>query len=74
MVNPIVSVTEVARGAASLQRLEKLGQLLDSALPIPGTSFRIGLDGILGFIPGIGDAAGAAISAYPIVEAARLGR
>ncbi|MGQ0595023.1 MAG: DUF4112 domain-containing protein [Gammaproteobacteria bacterium] len=63
----------VARGAASLQRLEKLGQLLDSALPIPATRFRIGLDGILGFIPGIGDAAGAAISAYLIFEAARLG-
>ncbi|MDQ3564475.1 MAG: DUF4112 domain-containing protein [Pseudomonadota bacterium] len=65
--------SEVARGAASLQRLEKLGQLLDTVLPIPGTRFRIGLDGILGFIPGIGDAAGAAISAYLIFEAARLG-
>lgn len=63
----------MARAAASLQRLEKLGQLLDSALPIPGTRFRIGLDGILGFIPGIGDAAGAAMSAYLIFEAARLG-
>jgi hypothetical protein len=63
----------VARRAASLERLEKLGQLLDSALPIPATRFRIGLDGILGFIPGIGDAAGAALSAYLIFEAARLG-
>ncbi len=58
---------------ASLQRLERLGQLLDSAFPIPGTRFRIGLDGILGFIPGIGDATGAALSAYLIFEAARLG-
>lgn len=62
----------VARGAA-LRRLEKLGHLLDSALRIPGTRFRIGLDGILGFIPGLGDAAGAALSAYLIFEAARLG-
>jgi hypothetical protein len=63
----------VARRAASLQRLEKLAKLLDSALPIPATSLRIGLDGLLGFIPGIGDAAGAAMSAYLIFEAARLG-
>jgi hypothetical protein len=63
----------VARRAASLQRLEKLAKLLDSALPIPATRFRIGLDGLLGFIPGIGDAAGAAMSAYMIFEAARLG-
>jgi Domain of unknown function (DUF4112) len=47
--------------------------LLDSAFAIPGTRFRIGLDGILGLIPGIGDATGAALSIYLIFEAARLG-
>lgn len=57
----------------SLQRLEKLGQLLDNAFAIPGTRFRIGLDSILGFIPGIGDVTGAALSAYLIAGAARLG-
>jgi uncharacterized protein DUF4112 len=63
----------VARRASSFQRLEKLAKLLDSALPIPATRFRIGLDGLLGFIPGIGDATGAAMSAYLIFEVARLG-
>ena len=29
--------------------------MLDSAVPVPGTSFRFGLDPILGLIPGIGD-------------------
>jgi hypothetical protein len=29
--------------------------MLDSAIPVPGTSFRFGLDPILGLIPGLGD-------------------
>jgi hypothetical protein len=64
---------EVRPQEASLQRLERLAELLDSALPVPGTRFRVGLDSIFGFIPGIGDAAGAAVSTYLIFEAARLG-
>lgn len=38
-----------------LMALRKVSQLLDSAVVVPGTSYRIGLDPILGFIPGIGD-------------------
>ena len=45
-----------------MHELERLGQVLDSAFAIPGTPFRIGLDGILGFIPGVGDTMGAALS------------
>jgi len=56
-----------------LRHLDKLSEILDSAFAIPGTRFRIGLDGILGLIPGIGDATGAALSIYLIFEAARLG-
>ena len=32
-----------------------MARLLDSAVPVPGTSFRFGLDPILGLVPGIGD-------------------
>ncbi len=56
-----------------LRRLDRLSRLLDSAFPIPGTRFRVGLDGIFGLIPGIGDAVGATLSTYIIFEAARLG-
>ncbi len=58
---------------ASIQRLRKLSRVLDNAIAIPGTSFRIGLDPILGLIPGAGDFIGTALSAYIVIEAARLG-
>lgn len=58
---------------ASLQRLRKLTRLLDNAIAIPGTTFRVGLDPILGLLPGIGDFLGTALSAYIVIEAARLG-
>jgi hypothetical protein len=37
---------------STLQRLEIL---LDEAFRIPGTSFRFGIDGIVGLVPGLGD-------------------
>ena len=55
-----------------LQRLRALSRLLDSAFPLPG-GYRIGLDGIIGLIPGFGDIAGSIASSYIIVESARLG-
>lgn len=56
-----------------LKRVERLATLLDNAIPIPGTRFRIGLDPLLGLLPGLGDALGALASAWILVEAARLG-
>jgi hypothetical protein len=35
--------------------LRKIAELLDAAIVVPGTSYRIGLDPILGLIPGLGD-------------------
>jgi hypothetical protein len=55
------------------QRLERLADLLDNAIPIPGTSWRIGLDPLLGLAPGVGDALGAAASAWILIEAVRFG-
>jgi hypothetical protein len=62
-----------ASDESRLDRLDKLTRLLDTAFPIPGTRYRIGLDGLLGLIPGVGDTIGAAFSAYIVLEAARLG-
>jgi len=55
------------------RRVEQLANLLDNAIRVPGTPWRIGLDPILGLVPGLGDALGAAASGWIIVEAARFG-
>ena len=58
---------------ARLKRVRLLSRLLDEQFRIPGTTQRIGLDGLLGLIPGVGDAVGALLSAYILYEAIRLG-
>ena len=55
-----------------LQRLRSMAWLLDNSIPLPG-GFRIGVDAIIGLIPGIGDAIGALISVYILNEARALG-
>jgi hypothetical protein len=55
------------------RRLETLAWLMDHSIPLPGVQYRIGVDGLLGLIPGFGDAVGALVSTYLIGEAARLG-
>lgn len=44
------------------ERLRSLEILLDEAFVIPGTGIRFGLDGIIGLIPGLGDALAGALS------------
>jgi hypothetical protein len=46
---------------------------MDEFLRLPGTKFRVGLDPILGLIPGIGDTASAIVSAFALLQAARCG-
>ncbi|KAB1198106.1 MULTISPECIES: DUF4112 domain-containing protein [Haloferax] len=57
----------------TLDRLRTVSYYLDNAIAIPGTNYRIGLDPILGLVPGIGDTTASAMSAYILVEAAMLG-
>ena len=44
-----------SRQTQGLEALRKVAQLLDSAFVVPGTSYRVGLDPILGLVPGLGD-------------------
>ena len=55
------------------RRLGRLAWLLDSSIPLPGGRFRVGLDAIIGLVPGIGDVFGVLLSSYIVREAARLG-
>lgn len=57
----------------TLQHLRQLSRLLDSAIGIPGTRFRFGLDPVLGLIPGGGDTVGAVLSVYIVFRAAQMG-
>ena len=54
-------------------RVRALAKVLDSAIRIPGTSITLGLDAHVGLVPGVGDVAGAAMSGYIVLAAARLG-
>jgi hypothetical protein len=55
-----------------LKRLRVLSHLMDQSIVLPN-GYRIGLDPILGLLPGIGDLLGASISTWMVYEAARLG-
>jgi len=55
------------------RKLQRLAWLLDNSVPVPGLDFRIGLDALLGLVPGFGDAAGVVLSSYIVHQAWRLG-
>ncbi len=63
----------IASRTQRMQRLRRLGRTLDSAIGIPGTKFRIGLDPIIGLIPGGGDTVGLILSSFIVLEGARMG-
>lgn len=58
---------------AALDRLDLLATAFDTALLIPGTNIRFGIEALLRLVPGIGDAAASALSFYLLYEASRLG-
>jgi hypothetical protein len=57
----------------SHRQVQDLARLLDSRFRVPGTGLRFGVDGLLGLVPGVGDAAGLALSTYVIAQAVGLG-
>src|SRR5689334_25145980 len=59
--------------AERIARIEKVATLLDTVFGIPGTKFRFGFDGLVGLIPGVGDALTTAISIWLVKEARALG-
>jgi hypothetical protein len=53
-------------------RISKLSWFLDEAISLPG-GYRIGWDGVIGLIPGLGDLLGLAASGYILYLAAQGG-
>jgi hypothetical protein len=62
---------EILSPDARTRRVRTLARLLDNAITVPGTSWKIGLDPIIGLIPGVGDMVGAVLSGYIVLEAVR---
>ena len=56
----------------ALEKTQKLARLLDSDVRLPG-GFRIGVDGLIGIIPGVGDAIGGALSSWIFYQAYKMG-
>ncbi|HEY3056842.1 MAG TPA: DUF4112 domain-containing protein [Thermoanaerobaculia bacterium] len=75
MARETVFVPEVIEPDEKLPKdlvaLRKFAILMDEALPVPGTPWRIGLDAGLGLIPGVGDIISAILSAWIIAGALR---
>lgn len=59
--------------ASIRQRVEALEFLLERSLRIPGVKVPIGLDGVIGLVPLLGDIITAALGAYIVWEARNLG-
>ena len=55
------------------QRIELMEHVLENAITLPGTKFRIGLDAIVGLIPVVGDLITAGMGAWIVWEARNLG-
>ena len=68
-VSPAVSRREIKID----ESLERLGWLMDDLIRIPGLNWRIGLDALVGLIPGFGDTATSLVSFYILAAAVRYG-
>ncbi len=70
MARPRRSATEIER---RIRRFERLAHLLDRQFSVPGTKYRVGIDGLLGLIPIAGDLAVAVLALGLVTEAWRIG-
>jgi len=74
---PVERLPEARTSAASpsggVTRARGLARLLDDLVRIPGTKIGIGLDPVIGLIPGLGDVIGGAMSGYILLVAAQEG-
>ena len=56
-----------------LAGLRRVADLLDNAFFVPGTSYRVGLDPIVGLVPGIGDLVSPLFTIGMLLQARQLG-
>lgn len=63
---------ERSDATATAREMRRLAWFLDDWIHLPG-GHRIGLDGIIGLIPGVGDAVGLSASCYMLLRAKQCG-
>jgi len=70
-MKPEILSPRMRRGGSAFddESLDLISHLLDDWFRIPGTAIRFGLDGIVGFIPGVGDLIGGIASCIIIFAA-----
>ncbi len=59
------------RAPADLELSRRFARLMDDAVRIPGTGFGIGLDAVIGLVPGVGDLLGSSLSGAIVFDAVR---
>lgn len=60
------------RAVARIGQLRHLARLWDELVPLPFLRRRIGIDALVGLVPGLGDVAGALVAGWGLVVAVRL--
>ena len=57
----------------TVEHVESLAQLMDSQFALPGTKIRLGLDALVGLIPGVGDTLNLGVAGYIVARAKGAG-
>lgn len=60
------------RSAVDLALSRRVARLMDDLVTVPGTKVGVGLDALIGLIPGIGDIVGSSLSGVIVYDAVRL--
>ena len=72
--NRIAEQLPIGRDPASVRRrVEAMEAMLERAFTVPGTSYRVGLDAIVGLVPVVGDLVTTAMGAWIVWEGRNLG-
>lgn len=65
-LSPTITIEQLP---LTLDRLDRLAVLFDTAFLVPGTNIRFGIESLMRLVPGIGDLTASALSCYLLYEA-----
>lgn len=72
LINTSAAYSQGNEQAQERSKTLRLARLLDSSIRLPG-GYRVGIDGVVGLIPGVGDVVGGALSSLILYKAYRMG-